>query len=1034
MDPELKDKEYDFDAAEKEFDGDAGVSDNSSPIGQENDLYNKDSSAKPKGASALLSALKNGSKKKYIIGAAIPITLIILILFLMSALKIPNYAANIAAFRLSRAAMQYTKASSAIDAEKAAIDSADDGMYSSIKRKYGSLRDSTWGKLDEYRPNKLYKNMKASDRISYVYKDRKILGVNVPKLEAVVIDGEKIPINEKKFGRLWSNYKERIRFSAQIDANVDQALRGRSSLIRSRVANEIREAYGIRLMFWEKLGRNYQGLKATEADRLLLRDNEKNLKSEAKNPPVSEDMKTTATEVETQVSEDIADDVKATEMLENGGITQEASDVATKGLERSTFSNVFRTVVGLINPVYDIAVPACLIYDGSMYKPGGDIDQQSEGATKAYYALSTAGDQQKAGDTTAEAVGAFNRKLEDRYGAESVVDQYASGNNPDTTLEKSPQSNMLSELSIAGALLGNNTLTTVVDSIGQTVCPQLTDVWKMLGAGLLLLIGRVVAAIISGGYSEVGTETGKVALSTALKAGLKKYAVKTFEKRIDKVILEKLSSIWEKSVVNVTEKGLIKGFIKTAFPKGGFARKFARDFALIETGTFISKMIVLHKAGLVNDPVTYYGTDYINLADMGGDLQNNDLNRKMFYGAPMKDKDIAKDDARVLSYFNEEQKNASIYNRYFALNNQRSLAYKYVYKLARIKYVNIKDELINLLNITKLSLANFLRPNYAYANSSTSSATAHYGIVQWGWTNEENSLIESDESYGVLENARILTESGKIPEIQSKYGKCFGEGGETMGTLLEKGLIKRTEEGNITDEGDCSPVNLGIKNQQGFGNLVFRYRVYKMYENTLEQNLGIQNPTASATTISGTATGDCSGLNLGPSGTHKGGVSGNYTQYQLPNAEYYNKYSSGEYQWGRQELVETIYQVAKRFNTAHPNVKISVGDMDAANGSHVSHRNGVDVDISGCPLMISCGGSYDKNLSLELMKMFLDSNNIDLIIYEDPYVQNAGLEYIKANHLKGTIMNAPQAGVAVGSHTNHFHVRILPGAHPKGCE
>jgi hypothetical protein len=192
-------------------------------------------------------------------------------------------------------------------------------------------------------------------------------------------------------------------------------------------------------------------------------------------------------------------------------------------------------------------------------------------------------------------------------------------------------------------------------------------------------------------------------------------------------------------------------------------------------------------------------------------------------------------------------------------------------------------------------------------------------------------------------------------------------------------------------------------------------------DNGLESN---ESEGTGSTTI-----GDCTGLNLGNKATEKkgneDGTMGDHDQYKLPmpGPGYVSDLGGTTNQndeWGSKELVETIYQVGKKWEAKHPDINFTVGDLDNASTVHVSHRAGIDVDISGCPLMISCGGAYKQELAIELAKMFYEAGNIDVIGYTDPGVISAVSNLGKME---------PWAG-----HDTHFHVRIVKGKTPKGCE
>ena len=149
----------------------------------------------------------------------------------------------------------------------------------------------------------------------------------------------------------------------------------------------------------------------------------------------------------------------------------------------------------------------------------------------------------------------------------------------------------------------------------------------------------------------------------------------------------------------------------------------------------------------------------------------------------------------------------------------------------------------------------------SYADASV--ASQNYGNVQFGWPEDEERLIDSDDSYKPLENQLILDQSGQEDAIASTYAACFGyrydaggksldptdpnskmqldiTGSASLGTLLSNGDIVRDANGDVVpDQGLCSPQNLGVHNTR-FGDLVFRWRLAMSYDTTVNQLTNLQ--------------------------------------------------------------------------------------------------------------------------------------------------------------------------------------------------
>jgi murein endopeptidase len=183
----------------------------------------------------------------------------------------------------------------------------------------------------------------------------------------------------------------------------------------------------------------------------------------------------------------------------------------------------------------------------------------------------------------------------------------------------------------------------------------------------------------------------------------------------------------------------------------------------------------------------------------------------------------------------------------------------------------------------------------------------------------------------------------------------------------------------------------------------------------------------------------CLGVDLGNSknnicgGTaHQGVKTGSpYLSYLIPYSSYYtlneNRGSPRYQQWGRKDLIEIIYYVAKEWSRRHPNEKFSVGDLDYPPG-HQTHECGIDVDIFSTHSLLlqrpngSKNPQYSRALTIELAELFFSTNAVTEILYNnanDGSVRNEVNKYIAANNLYGKMVPYP-------NHNNHFHLRIIP--------
>jgi hypothetical protein len=175
----------------------------------------------------------------------------------------------------------------------------------------------------------------------------------------------------------------------------------------------------------------------------------------------------------------------------------------------------------------------------------------------------------------------------------------------------------------------------------------------------------------------------------------------------------------------------------------------------------------------------------------------------------------------------------------------------------------------------------FMGKTFAAAATDCNDNATDYGNVQFGWSQDEENLLQSNVTYRPLENQQILDQSGEEAAIASKYAVCFGykynpdgdgsfdptdPNGDmvlndgpgddgSIGTVLSQGMIIRDVNGNVIDAGDptqgtgygtCSPTNLGYKSgdplsvdsdsaSPQYRDMIFRFRLAMSYDTTIDQ-------------------------------------------------------------------------------------------------------------------------------------------------------------------------------------------------------
>jgi hypothetical protein len=264
------------------------------------------------------------------------------------------------------------------------------------------------------------------------------------------------------------------------------------------------------------------------------------------------------------------------------------------------------------------------------------------------------------------------------------------------------------------------------------------------------------------------------------------------------------------------------------------------------------------------------GIDFDNQADAGANLNSNEVERQELYGAPLGPADLAYNDSADSQYLADQNKSNSIFNRYLAITNPSSLLSRLslpiVADIHNFSFSSVLTGLKTVLNPLKLAsgLADLFRKNTVSATQIDD--TSDYGIIQWGYTVEENALIHPSSSstipsnilasYQPLENSQVLFNSGEDQYIQSTYGPCYSL---TIGQLLttqpsagpdqSDNYIVRDSSGNVTG-GLCSQKYLGPNSadpkaaDSTYGNdLIFRWRINHAYNNVIDQLNGASNIT-----------------------------------------------------------------------------------------------------------------------------------------------------------------------------------------------
>jgi len=787
--------------------------------------YSDGSSKKAKGTGG-----SKGSKKLLIGGGAGFGFLLISVLIILMALsnsKNIQLAENITLWNMARTARSYRL--SQAQAITAGIDSQvlDENGYKSLKSRWSeSSVKNALNKFDKFRPKKLAQNLNSSLTPQFDEVDRSWLpGKKLIYKGDLTPDGVLIEPAESKWYKPRESIRNQVRRSVELEAFAERDLINSNGIVRWETTRKFLKSKGATLNWWKKKAGDYKGLKLANAeyitdksafDRRVSGD-----VSECTVPTICSSAKAGEEAVEQSVKESV------------GSNTDEVLDKAATAYESKAGNPLpaITKVISVGSLVYSVALPLCIIYDGSLEKSGKNIDDKETSAIRTYMTVRSTADQQKAGATNSQAVGGLSQKLGDV--SYSVPQRRASGSQDATAVinpNALPQSSNGGTFSLFNVFLGNfipSEFLTVFNQKSESICKLVTA--PEVGVGLVALELSLLALTgpVSASVKTASTVGVKEAISLLAKSASGRLLTVGAAQGGGRLLGAKLLSY-------------------TAYKAGGkFLLKTGLTVGATIGTTELAKNLVLSYSNAQNNGLETNGT-YADQADMGGNIYAQQNNRELLYGRPLEQREVAESNIQDIAYINEINSNKSLQERYLALNNPNSLLSRVATAASttfRFKD-GFRDAFSNIISSLRNSPGNLFGNIYGNqkVNAATVSGAGEYNIVQWGWNSEEENLIRSNQDYAPLENDLILEDSGYYEEIESEYGKCYTE---TMGTLLSDGDIRRENDGQVKiNDGTCTPTNLGLKNPK-YGDLVFRWRLAKRNTNVFNGLLEMQDLSSS---------------------------------------------------------------------------------------------------------------------------------------------------------------------------------------------
>jgi hypothetical protein len=830
----------------------------------------------------LFSKIKNSSKSKKtaaLFGSAAGvgglIAVVVLLLMLASALKIPDLAQNITNYEMARMSRQFADSVAETSDEALALQGTDDATYTGLRGIYQSTKGQVsdmWSKLDNYRPQKIINNLKSdSNGLGFNYSKPNAIGRQ--RLVSVSLNGEEFETADQGFSRFVPGLKQIVKFKNDVSfasdfaPALDQSLMDQDigPIIRGLVANNLRKELGISLTAWALgafKGKNTPAEAQVEETEQRVQDVDgqaNEISSTASSSQLASAEQGAEQATEAAATSDTA--VKAA--IANNGILQSVQSVIASAFKVTGLG----TVLKVADPALAIAQPVCIVYDGSLDKATSTIDKQTTQVQSAYFYVASAADQQKDGvqsndpdapEELASAVSGLNDTLGNTMTSNAYI--RASGGTVSTSGTMSPEASAAGEFTLLNALIGSNSVASAINAIANVACPILTNTG--LAAALAGL--NVAAAVGTGGTSD-GLED---AAADAATQATTTEAKGIFTNLITRYLGQSAGRGAE--LLYNTGKGTITSVITVA------------------AMTIVAKLIVLEQSGQMFSGFSM-GDDLANAADAGGNVQGNELERTQLFGRPLTETEVCQSDQQDVQYEYAQESKRSAYDRYLSPSYADSLLSRTAVMFGDDFNTSYGSGLLNTIGSTLLKPFTgigwlstlFMGKTFAAAATDCNDNATDYGNVQFGWSQDEENLLQSNVTYRPLENQQILDQSGEEAAIASKYAVCFGykynpdgdgsfdptdPNGDmvlndgpgddgSIGTVLSQGMIIRDVNGNVIDAGDptqgtgygtCSPTNLGYKSgdplsvdsdsaSPQYRDMIFRFRLAMSYDTTIDQ-------------------------------------------------------------------------------------------------------------------------------------------------------------------------------------------------------
>ncbi len=832
----------------------------------------------------LMAKIKNlsGSKKILIFGGGgIGLGFIALIIFvlILGQYMLPNFMQIVQDYAFSSITLTSNEATQNVIDQNLALEAAPpvvsaeqaaagESSYANLESSFAQDSPSLWDTINNIRPSNIIDNFKSSNNISFNYSKNHFF--SEPQLQSIDINGQSfafdnttgffthVPIisdfiKANDFANFWANASPAL--SGAIDA---QEL---GTLPRSIVTRELFMESGGSLTGWLlykfKTRSAQEDPSVTEAQQ-IAQDTAAGDNNPLE-PPIVDGNNSQAQQAEQNLAQTDATTAGVAQELQTGN----PPSAFLKYVNESATNGILGDFLKYTNPIYAIGLPVCLIYESSIVNSGPGINNTINEQTNLYNGLQSQANQEIKGSTAsnpyhgalAAAVSGTNNNLGNL--SQSDAEILASGGTINTANSIHPEAapNGSYQQNIITALLPHDKfIQTIANGVFQ-FCPIITNVGVSIGVGALSVLTQVAATFSGIGVAADAAGPGaETVVDDAATNLVDKGIFQTLKDYLfNDVTINSAGKTTTTSRSGILYDALIKGPIKGIFSKTGIAT-LGTTVAL----SLLAKNYVVSNTSLVNSGVAT-GPALTNEALSGALLQASEVNRSNNFGRPLTKSEMVQTQVNAISSLGNTKSNSSLASRYISLSNPYSLLSRLAVSVESIKnvltikdFTNYLDEIFNPLRIFN-NIVSIFNYSPALAASNANPINQNFGIVDFGWSNQELQRMHSNSSFYPLENQQILTQSGQESQIAKTYAVCFGYSysskGQTfnptapnskltisttaqIGSLLANGSIQRDSNGYVVaNQGLCSPQNLGYNNPQ-FGHNVFRFRLAMLYDTT----------------------------------------------------------------------------------------------------------------------------------------------------------------------------------------------------------